>query len=72
MNETRFTGYSLPIIKIMSWHDNDLNLEFYDLYLDGNFASRCSDKKDLMDHLSCIISAYREDELKKIAGGNRS
>ncbi|MBO7131770.1 hypothetical protein J6V85_00700 [Candidatus Saccharibacteria bacterium] len=63
MNEkkTRFSGYTLPLIKIMSWHDNDLNLDFYDLYLDGNFACRCSDRADLLTHLDCIIS-----------GGNRS
>lgn len=58
MNEekTRFCGYTLPLIKIMSWHDTEINIDFYDLYLDGRFLCRCSDRADLISHIDSIIA----------------
>ena len=56
MNETRFKGHELPIIRIMQWHDNELNLDFYDLWINDIFNCRCSDKNDLLSHLDIIIT----------------
>ena len=52
----RFEGKELIFnVKVMKWHDNEFNTDFFDLWLNGQFECRYSSSEELAERLKLVI-----------------
>lgn len=52
----RFEGKELIFnVKVMKWHDNEFNTDFFDLWLNGQFECRYSSSEELAKRLELVI-----------------